>query len=137
MRNKPHGSANKRLGDRVELRFMEKSLAHGFDLLRPWGDNSAYDIAVLAPSGIHRVQVRSTSTLAFGRYRIQAVFGARKRAYTKGLIDFLAAYVFPCDVWYIVPASFLRRSNNIYMRPHLTGSSSPAESFREAWHLLE
>lgn len=138
-----HGSINKRMGDRAELRFMEKALEHGFELLKPWGDNSAFDIALILNSSensrsprLHRVQVRSTSTLAFGRYRIQAVFGAQKRAYKKGLIDFLAAYVIPCDAWYIVPSSVLLKRNNVYMRPQLSAVSSHLERYREAWHLF-
>jgi hypothetical protein len=131
-----HGSACKRLGDRVELRFMEKALEHGYEILKPWGDNSAFDVALVTPSSIRRVQVRSTSTFAFGRYRVQATFGANKVAYKKGLIDFLAAYVIPCDVWYIVPAWELGHHKSIYMRPNASADASPWEKFRDAWHLL-
>jgi len=132
----PYGSVNKRSGDRAELRFMEKALEHGFEILKPWGDNSAFDLALVAPSGVLRVQVRSSSTQLFGRYRIPVVYGERKMAYKKGLIDFIAAYVFPYDAWYIVPAGVLHRQNNIYLRPHNSTYPSPWEKFRDAWHLL-
>ena len=51
-----------------------------------------------------------------------------------GAFDFLAAYVIPEDVWYIVPAKKLAG------RGYVTLCSSTREAnfeeYREAWHLL-
>lgn len=150
MKTQPYGSPTKRIGDRAELRLIDVALSLGFDVLHPWGDNSAYDVVLLTPTAVRRVQVRSTATLALNRYRVQAVFGNHKRVYSRHMVDFLAAYVFPHDAWYIFPMHSLKRSANIYMRPHLPVSAStervsnlknndrPAwERYRNAWHLLE
>ena len=145
------GSPLKRMGDRAELRFMDQALAHGFEVLKPWGDNSPFDVAVIGPSGMRKVQVRSAATLIHNRFRVQSAFGARKRPYTAAMIDALAAYVLPHDAWYIIPIGALQRSRNIYMRPHLPmpvrdGATNGSklihrpnlswEYFREAWNWL-
>lgn len=58
--------------------------------------------------------------------------GAR---YVENQIDFLAAYIVPLDVWYIVPAAVAVNNRCvIILSPHLP--TSKHARYREAWHLL-
>ena len=56
------------------------------------------------------------------------------KAYGRGSFDFIAAYVVPEDVWYIIPATKLRGREYV----NLCSNSKQAknEEYREAWHLL-
>ena len=58
-----------------------------------------------------------------------------RRPYTVQQIDFLAAYVIPVNVWYIVPAKVATRlKGNIWLSPHKPEHKH--ERFMEAWELL-
>jgi hypothetical protein len=58
------------------------------------------------------------------------------KPYTVRQIDFLAAYVIPQDVSYIVPARVATRlKGNIWLSPHKKGHKY--ERFMEAWELLK
>src|ERR1700682_4036951 len=50
----------KERGEWVELCFMVQVIEHGFKVSKPWGDSSAYDVAVESGSGVLKVQVKST-----------------------------------------------------------------------------
>jgi hypothetical protein len=56
--------------------------------------------------------------------------------YTAEQIDFMAAYVIPADVWYIVPAEMATKlKGNIWLSPHR--KEHKYERFMEAWALLK
>ncbi len=136
--------SNKSQGEHAELRFMLQAMQRSLHVLKPWGDNSPYDLVLLDPRStrfpprIKRVQVKSTSSLhTCGAYRVHAVFGGKKQAYALRHIDVIAAYVVPFDAWYVVPVRYVLRAPYIYMRPHLEHTKSSWERFRNAWHLLE
>ncbi len=66
-------------------------------------------------------------------YRVRTV-GRTNIPYTPEEIDFLVAYIFPRDTWYVFPASVFEKSKALYLRP---GSKrSPLEQYREAWNLM-
>ena len=82
-----------------------------------------------------RVQVKSTI------YRIgnANVCNVRPdsdlRPYTKRQIDYLAAYVIPEDIWYILPARVATAlKGNIWLSPAKPGHKY--ERYMEAWELL-
>jgi hypothetical protein len=56
--------------------------------------------------------------------------------YKLGDFDFLAAYVIPEDVWYIIPAKLVvkGRMGMIILTPGSAGHKY--EPYMEAWHLL-
>jgi hypothetical protein len=69
-------------------------------------------------------------------YRIAASSGSRrKRGYSSAEIDFLAAYVIPCDAWYIIPVAAFDSIVSLNVAPHRPANGR-FEKFREAWHLL-
>jgi PD-(D/E)XK endonuclease len=97
----------KERGEYVELRFMVQAMLHGFQVSRPWGDSSSYDIGLESGSRILRVQVKSTAYRTGTGYLCQ--FAARKK-YSVDKIEFFAAYVIPEDVWYLIPSPDSARS---------------------------
>jgi len=82
-----------------------------------------------------RVQVKSTIYKIGNAYVCNTRPDNDHRPYTVGQIDFLAAYVIPADVWYIVPArAATALKGNIWLSPHKKGHKY--ERFLEAWELL-
>ena len=56
------------------------------------------------------------------------------KPYKKGSFDYLAAYVIPIDVWYIIPAKLIFGLKSISLCT--VGGEAKYEEYREAWHLL-
>ena len=48
--------------------------------------------------------------------------------------DFVAAYLIPKDLWYIIPEEMIRGQGSIAVYPRL--KKSKYGRYREAWHLL-
>ena len=99
---------NKHRGELAELAFMRKAANFGFAVAKPWGDTDHYDVIVRIGKILWRVQVKSVWSMDASRshYRVQPV-NWLKIPYTPEEIDFLVAYIFAEDVWYIFPAAFL------------------------------
>jgi len=127
----------KRLGHESELAFLLKASRHGFDVLKPFTESTAYDFVVNRGKKFHRVQVKSTHMLQGHSYRIHAVRGRHRRIrYTAHSIDFLCIYIAPEDVWYIIPIRKVRRRCLLF-KPHAPHKLNLWEPYREAWHLLQ
>jgi hypothetical protein len=142
----------KRRGELAELAFALKASNLGFGVSKPYGDSERYDF-ILDPREIGkprvgtplwRIQVKCTTQLVNGLYRLNAARRLEGRVvpYRPGEIDFLAAYIFPEDTWYIVPlAAFLGRTS-LFFRPrtHLSADDHSRlgqyDPYREAWPLL-
>jgi hypothetical protein len=84
------------------------------------------------PGRFVSVQVKSTTVKNGGGYVCSVRQNNAK--YARGAFDFLAAYVIPEDVWYIIPVKKLGRRANVT----LCSNSGEAnfEEYREAWGLL-
>ena len=54
--------------------------------------------------------------------------------YAQSEFDFLAMYVIPRDVWYIIPTAVAARRIAIHVCPG--NKRNQYERYREAWHLL-
>jgi hypothetical protein len=92
-----------------------------------------YDFVVQAPKQFVRVQVKSTMFVDRGGYSC-SVRGA-SGPYVGDAFDFLAVYLIPEDMWYIVPAGRVRGQGSIALYPRL--KRSRYERYREAWDLLK
>ena len=83
-----------------------------------------------------RVQVKSTIYKVGNAYVCNTRPDDDKKPYTVREIDFLAAYVIPVNVWYIVPAGVATRlKGNIWLSPHKKGHKY--ERFMEAWGVMK
>jgi len=131
----------KERGEWAELRFMAKAAELGFKLTKPWGDSAPYDIAIERGGHFARVQVKSTMCRDRPRkpHHQKGVFMANMRhvgtrRYLQSDFDYLAVYVIPKDVWYIIPSEVATKRIAIRVAP--SNPRNQYEPFREAWHLL-
>jgi hypothetical protein len=125
----------KHRGEWAELNFMARVTERGFNVSKPWGDSTRYDVAVERHGHFLRVQVKSTIARQDGGY-VCAIKSSRCQYYTRHQVDFFAVYVIPEDVWYILPAKII-----IPLRGHfLLNPRRPRQKYapyKEAWHLLK
>jgi hypothetical protein len=132
----------KERGEYVELRFMVQAMLHGYQVSRPWGDSSSYDVGLESGSRILRVQVKSTAYRTGTGYFCQFTPNARKKKrYSGEQIEFFAAYVIPQDVWYLIPSPVLlgvHRKQGVMICPMqpLKKNYYKYECYREAWDLM-
>jgi PD-(D/E)XK endonuclease len=124
-------------GEWAEVVFVAKAMALGFTVCKPYGENHRYDFLVHSPQGqVNRVQVKSSWIRKQERgYRFHT--GTGQRTYRLGEVDFIVAYVVPEDVWYIVPMREVKNRYASALFPHVVGSRSKFEKYREAWRLLQ
>jgi len=78
------------------------------------------------------VQVKSTFSNRKGKYRC-GVHGSRG-AYVADAFDFIAAYLVPENLWYIIPAEKIEGKEGIMISPKL--ETAKYRDYREAWKLL-
>ncbi len=125
----------KQLGEWAELRFMTRATEEGLYVLKPWGDKR-YDFAVDYEGKFRRVQVKST------RFKLKRcrcyICNTRPshpaKLYTPEQIDFVAAYIIPLDIWYILPAKVVVLQGKVALTPSHEGHKY--EPYMEAWNLL-
>jgi hypothetical protein len=121
-------------GEWVELRFMTRAAEHGVMVSKPWGDSAPYDFMIEHNGRVLRVQVKSTMRIVRGCYRCHVPYD-RGQGSPQRLMDFVAAYVIPEDLWYILPARVATcLQGHISLSPHRPGHKY--EPYLEAWHLL-
>lgn len=112
----------------------------GLKVARPHGE-ARYDVIIESSRGLYRVQVKSTMYKWRGRYRCLCYWsptlekGVPKQPYLPSQIDFVAAYVVPEDIWFIIPASDIR-SKSLFLPLKKRAARSRYGKYREAWHLL-
>src|SRR5882672_11299957 len=102
-------------GEWAELRFMARAAEHGLRVSKPWGDTARYDFAVEHETQFLRVQVKST-ICKYKKGYFLAVHGS-KGSYAAGDFDFVAAYIIPLDVWFILPCAVAMRGPRLLLSP--------------------
>jgi len=123
----------KKRGEWSELRFAVKAMEQGLRLSMPWGESSGYDFLVEAGSGrMVRVQVKSTMFREGAGYSCS--LKNSRGPYRGNAFDFVAAYVIPEDVWYLIPRKKIRGKWSISLHPELENAKYSA--YKEAWDLV-
>jgi hypothetical protein len=123
----------KKRGEWAELVFAARAMQIGLPLARPWGESAGYDFLVEQTSGrIVRVQVKSTMFREGKGY--SCTLKNSRGPYKRNSFEFVAAYVIPEDLWYIIPAKKVRGRWSVGLHPEL--EVSKYGEFVEAWHLL-
>ncbi len=120
----------------AELTFRAKATGLGFKTYLPDGKHGV-DVIVDWYGKISRVQIKHTNVLVESKDRFQAKLakGSKgKLPYGKDEIDFFAIYIFPINVWYIIPRD-KQEGLNACFYPH-RDSCGCNEIFKEAWKLL-
>ncbi len=105
---------------------------HGLCVTKPWGETARYDFAVEHEGGFVRVQVKSTGFKDRGGY--SCTVRRCSGPYVGDAFDFVAAYVIPVDVWYIIPAEKVRGQGSVALYPEL--ARAKYGPYKEAWELL-
>jgi len=120
-------------GEWAELRFMERASEMGFRVSKPWGESARYDFIVEWQGNCVRVQVKSTTFREHDGYScmVRGCHGP----YEGDPFDYVAAYLIPEDVWYIIPAELVVGMGSVGLYPHL--KNAKYEPYREAWQLLK
>lgn len=111
---------------------MTRAAEHGLCVTKPWGETARYDFAVEHEGQFVRVQVKSTMFVDRGGYSC-SVRGC-SGPYQGNPFDFLAVYLIPEDLWYIIPAKKVKGQGSVALYPKL--KKSKYERYREAWKLL-
>ena len=126
---------SKHRGELAELVFMRKAATLGFAVAKPWGESERYDFVVRAKKIFWRVQVKSVLRSASARrhYPVHTV-NSGQVPYTAEEIDFLVAYIFAEDTWYVFPVSVVANHQRICIRSK--SQRSKYEQYREAWDLM-
>ena|ERR1700687_338043 len=119
-------------GEWAEMCFMMRAAEHGLSVTKPWGDMSSYDFVVEYKGHFARVQVKSTMFKPRRSYYC-TVRGSRG-PYVGDPFDFVAAYLIPEDIWYIIPVEKFKGQGIISLRPN--NQNSKYKQNEEAWHLL-
>lgn len=125
----------KRRGELAELAFMRKAANLGFAVAKPWGDSDRYDVVVRFEKTFWRVQIKSV--LALTPSRRHFVVHAKNTAgkpYSSDEIDFLVAYIFAVDLWYIFPVHVVEQKKSLCVKPG--SKKSRLEQYRENWDLM-
>ena len=107
-------------GEWAEMCFMTRAAEHGLSVTRPWGEMSRYDFAVEYKGRFVRVQVKSTMCLDRGGYVVSVRGWSGK--YTGDPFDFVAAYLIPLDIWYILPGDSFKMQGTVGLYPNLKKS---------------
>jgi len=130
---------HKKRGQWAELRFMAKATELGYQLAKPVGDSTQYDVVVDLGGRFISVQVKSAifeaSNLKPGNFVASLVHpsGPNQR-YQQSDFDYLAVYCIPRDIWYIIPWAVACSKQSICVCPG--DKQNKWEHYREAWYLL-
>jgi PD-(D/E)XK endonuclease len=124
----------KRMGEQAEAAFLNKATSLGLSVAMPWGDSERYDLIVGSGPRTWRVQVKSTRYVGERRFSITA--RGCTDAYTEDEIDFLAAYIVPLDIWYIIPVKAFSPRKCLRLYPEGESLRGRYEKYREAWWLF-
>ena len=135
---------SKQKGTRYEMLFISKCMKMGLHPHDTVGDYLQHDMLVMNDAGcVHKVQVKGTNYAVTERrktprYRITAKKG-NNTSVKSGLgkldctkIDILAAYVEPCDVWYLIPCLAIK-SMAVWFYPDIENSKATYEKYKENW----
>jgi hypothetical protein len=122
-------------GEWAEIHFLARASELGLRVAKPYGDCLPYDFIVEHRGRMFRVQVKSTSYQCPGYtgYKCFVKPTAGKR-YAVNTVDFIAAYVLPEDVWYIIPFCDLTSISTVHLDP--CNQRNRYRRYREAWDLL-
>jgi hypothetical protein len=130
------GCVNSLQGELGEVAFMHKATSLGFSLALPYGHLHRYDFIVDSGRKLSRVQVKTTSFLVRGVYRLGVYNYNSQTGYDESEIDFVAVLITPEGVWHMLPVREILDRRTLFLRPNGYVGSDPYARYREAWHLL-
>jgi len=128
----PRKLTRKQRGEMAEAAFVVKVAGMGYEVSKPWGESSRYDLVVDVGGRLVRVQVKSAHRAGeYGGYTFHA-HGNSYRVYRASEIDVLVAYVVPEDAWYVFPVAVSLHA----LRGKSTASPHSEVEFQNLWGRL-
>jgi len=107
----------KERGEWAEARFLARAAEQRFRVAKPWGDSAPYDLMVEQDGLVYRVQVKSSMRRPHGGSYPCHMPQGKRLVHVLEEIDYVAAYLIPLDLWYIIPAGVVAlRKGNIWLR---------------------
>ena len=130
--------SSKQRGELAEMMFMVKAAQKGFATAKPYGDSRRYDFIVDVGQRLWRVQVKSSSAKQYGSYQVNLQRNANGEVieYDPSEIDFVVAYVMPCDAWFVIPVEAIYGRKTAKMCLHENPRSGKLGKYWEAWGLM-
>lgn len=104
----------------------------GYPVSKPFGDRCKYDFIIDIDGELQRIQVKGTSRMEGERdaYRCCIASGSsKKEKYLKKDVDFIAVYVIPLDVWYMIPVDEIK-GITINLYPHRDSRENMFEKYK-------
>lgn len=132
----------KRQGYMTELEFQRKAFEKGLIVSKPFGENWRYDFIIDTENDLYRVQVKSCTNKRNNRngYRADICYGKKsgknRKAYDNKSIDFLAIYIIPEEIWYIIPVEITRGVKRICLYPN-TEIDTKYGLYKENWKFVK
>jgi PD-(D/E)XK nuclease superfamily protein len=120
-------------GEWAELRFMAAAAEHGLHATKPWGETLQYDFVVESNARFIRVQVKSTGFIDRGGYSCSV--RRCRGAYDSDPFDYVAVYLVPEDIWFIIPEAVVHGQRSVALYPRL--KKSKYAKYMEAWRFLK
>jgi hypothetical protein len=121
----------KERGEWAEVRFLSRAVEQRFRVAKPWGDSAPYDLMVEQEGLVYRVQVKSTMRRPRGGAYPCSIPCGERLIHVLEEIDFVAAYLIPLDLWYIIPAGVVAmRKGSIWLAPWSDGKASTSDTWR-------
>jgi len=125
----------KERGEWAEVRFLSRATEQRFRVAKLWGDSAPYDLMVEQDGLAFRVQVKSTLQRPRNGMYACIMPSGKRLLHVLEEIDFVAAYIIPLDLWYIIPAHVVTKvKGTIRLAPWNT--KRKYERYLEAWYLL-
>jgi PD-(D/E)XK nuclease superfamily protein len=129
---------SKQRGELAEMMFMVKAAQKGFATAKPYGDSRRYDFILDVGQRLWRVQVKSSSAKQYGSYLVNLQRNANGEVvpYDASEIDFVVAYVMPCDAWFVIPVEAIYGRQSAKLCLHGNARSGRLGKYWEAWGLM-
>jgi PD-(D/E)XK nuclease superfamily protein len=129
---------SKQRGELAEMMFMVKAAQKGFATAKPYGDSRRYDFILDVGKRLWRVQVKSSSAKQYGSYMVNLQRNANGEVvpYDASEIDFVVAYVMPCDAWFVIPVEAIYGRQSAKLCLHGNPRSGRLGKYWEAWGLM-
>jgi hypothetical protein len=119
----------------LSLPSCRKAANLGFAVAKPWGDSDRYDVVVRFDKTFWRVQIKSVLALTPSRpHFVVQTKNTAVKAYSREDIDFLVAYIFAEDLWYVFPAHVFEQKKSLCLKPG--SKKSRFEQYRDNWNLM-
>ena len=117
---------------------MTRAAGLGFNVLRPHGESTPFDVVLECNGRFIRIQVKSVARRRpnCAGYLVNIARSGKAHArYSRREIDFIAALVIPENIWYIIPVEKIESRKRIWVCTK-GWVRAAFEPYREAWHLI-